>query len=161
MQIQGQEVQCLKENCSLLRAFVASKSHPILGSGVGVALWLWELVLVQHGWAVLDYEGQLYAIPDIQITCPPVLVGFGLLQGLVQVLLIRQVTETLTPMVQQFCGCAQWHICAVWSGWLVGFVSCVGCGSCVMVQTMELGLGYEHVLHFSFDWCVIPVCGNK
>ena len=36
------------------------------------------------------------AIPDDQITCPPVLVGFGLLQGLVTTLLIRQVTETLT-----------------------------------------------------------------
>ena len=38
----------------------------------------------------------MYAIPDDQITCPPVLVGFGLLQGLVTTLLIRQVTETLT-----------------------------------------------------------------
>ena len=36
------------------------------------------------------------AIPDNQITCPPVSVGFGLLQGLVTTLLIRQVTETLT-----------------------------------------------------------------
>ena len=39
------------------------------------------------------------AIPDDQITCPPVLVGFGLLQGLVTTLLIRQVTETLTQLV--------------------------------------------------------------
>ena len=38
----------------------------------------------------------LYAIPDDQITCPPVSVGFGLLHGLVITLLIRQVTETLT-----------------------------------------------------------------
>jgi len=36
------------------------------------------------------------AIPDGQITCPLVLVGFGLLQGLGTTLLIRQVTETLT-----------------------------------------------------------------
>ena len=38
------------------------------------------------------------AIPDDQITCPPVSVGFGLLQGLVTTLLIRQVTETLTSI---------------------------------------------------------------
>ena len=38
----------------------------------------------------------LCAIPDDQITCPPVLVGFSLLQGLVTTLLIRQVTKTLT-----------------------------------------------------------------
>ena len=41
-------------------------------------------------------KDMLYAIPDDQITCPPVSVGFGLLQGLVTTLLIRQVTETLT-----------------------------------------------------------------
>ena len=46
-------------------------------------------------------KDMLYAIPDDQITCPPVLVGFGLLQGLVTTLLIRQVTETLTAYSQQ------------------------------------------------------------
>ena len=46
-------------------------------------------------------EDMLYAIPDDQITCPLVLVGFGLLQGSVTTLLIRQVTETLTGAVMR------------------------------------------------------------
>ena len=43
-----------------------------------------------------------YWFSDDQITCPLVLVGFSLLQGSVTTLLIRQVTETLTPGVPEY-----------------------------------------------------------
>ena len=49
-------------------------------------------------------EDTLYAIPDDQITCPPVSVGFSLLQGLIITLLIRQVTETLTGLLYKSLG---------------------------------------------------------
>ena len=62
-----------------------------------------ELLSGSGNWNLPSAVGQsglwrigIAAIPDDQITCPPVLVGFGLLQGLVVLLLIRQVTKTLT-----------------------------------------------------------------
>ena len=62
-----------------------------------------ELLSGSGNWSLPSAVGQsglwrigIAAIPDDQIACPPVLVGFGLLQGLVTSLLIRQVTETLT-----------------------------------------------------------------
>ena len=62
-----------------------------------------ELLSGSGNWSLPSTVGQselwrigISAIPDGQITCPLVFVGFGLLQGLVTTLLIRQVTKTLT-----------------------------------------------------------------
>ena len=83
VQIHGQEAQCLKESCSLLRAFVASKCHPIHGSGVGVALWLWEMELAWCSWAVWTMKDMLYAIPDDQINMSTSPCGFWPTTGIV------------------------------------------------------------------------------
>ena len=82
--------------------------HPRATLSIGLEL---ESLSGSGNWSLHSAVGQselwrigITAIPDNQITCPLVLVGFGLLQGLGTTLLIRQVTETLTPTPDPWIG---------------------------------------------------------